>query len=341
MAQRVRVNLVPDAIQDPFKHAAYADQIEDNIALKKLHYLKAINLYKNGCISDWHIKYVDCLISLGQLRSAYNHVGHYHQNVRGWTNLILRKAANYHFQQKRYFIAVQLYKQINNNMIWRKGLNFKIGICYKHLHKYKESLKHLKRYLRQQGEDKKNIITYIHLADVYEQKLKYKKALDIYNTKLTQKDIETHQLFTKIGVCYFKINDFEKSLFYFNKQPISEDINVTKQQKININVCRFYKGYIYSRKCEMFDDALKCFKCIDCKILPSKHGSIDNELGYVYFKLKEFDLSLKYYKNDTKNNKNNYFALISIAIIYSEKGNYRMSLKYYKSIHSMIKKSEL
>eukprot|EP01083_Nonionella_stella_P204372 745072_1 len=150
--------------KDPFKHAAYADTIED-IESKTSHYLQAIHLY-NGCISDWHLKYLNGLISMRHYKTAYNHIALHHKNVRGLDNPLLIKAANYQFKHKHYFIACKLYEKVNNNMIWKKRLNHKLAMCYKQTGKFTQSIKYFKRHLRQQAEDQGSIQTYKGPASV-------------------------------------------------------------------------------------------------------------------------------------------------------------------------------
>ena len=356
---------------DPFLNAAYADTIKHNLQLKKSYYLRAIQLYRDGCISSWHLKYVNCLIQMRQFRTAYLHIGKHNKTVRGFENPILIKAANYHFSIKRYEIAMQLYSKINYNMIWRKKLNFKVALCFKYMGKHQEAAKYLKRHLRQQGEDKKSILTLIHLANVYCHRGKFQKALDIYTEKFTEKDMRQHALFTDIGVCYFKLNDFEislshlnKQLSYFNNPSDKENINVNNNNHQNANnndannydkaiktsICLFYKGLIYSKKCGMYLKAINCFNGVDPRLLSlwamngNKCNSVDLEIANCYFQLgsKYFDLSLKFYQKYLGTNPEKpYNALMKMALIYTKQGSHRQALVLYKKVQSRVYHSKL
>ena len=111
-----------------------------------------------------------------------------------------------------------------------------------------------------------------------------------------------------------------------NMQLAYEDIqfleSINKNKYPNVNALKFIlflKGAIFSSFTE-YDKAVHYY--LESANLRNPESALYNNVGNIFFKIKEYRLALKYLNKALKQNPTNPFVDVLKALIYTEKGNY-------------------
>jgi len=156
-------------------------------------------------------------------------------------------------------------------------------------------------------------------------------------------------VYMAMGSTYYELNDYENSIKYF-LLAIEKNNNFTaamvslglvyqvnlknnklamyyyeKAVKLKDNEGMYYLAKLY-KKLKEINLSIKYFKMA----IENKHQNAILELAILYhFDLKDFDLAIKYYKIAIK--ENNTFAMRNLAFLYSNEFNdFDLTIKYYK-----------
>ena len=150
----------------------------------------------------------------------------------------------------------------------------------------------------------------LKLAETYEYNNDFKNALGVY---IRIQSNEPHIL-NKIGMCYFRLNKFEMAIKNFEKilpllkNPIPDLLN-------NI-------GFCYS-KIRDYETALKYYTQSN----NIKHNKNNYKiLGDIYFYMKKYDLSIKYYNKAGDNN----IILYNKCFPYLAQKNFKIGFELYE-----------
>lgn len=186
---------------------------------------------------------------------------------------------------------------------------------------------------------------YENLAICYEERGDYDKAITYYEKVLAiriakwgEEDIDVSGTYLNIGGCMRSSKQFSKALFYLQKS-----LNIRKKHfgtELHPKVAHVYNnlGLCYKsddqleKALEMFNKSLE----IKNKTLAPQHPTVwesNDNLGDTYFKKKNYDVALEYYKSLVKTSVSDAdlaATYTQIGQCYEKKGNFREALIFQK-----------
>jgi tetratricopeptide (TPR) repeat protein len=161
---------------------------------------------------------------------------------------------------------------------------------------------------------------------LYEQK-EYTAALEEYHRVLNEHP-DIHQLYDKIGLCYYRLDELDKAIEYFElmltKEPQSQDT------LINLSAIYLERGNL--------EEGMKYFNQIDESSIKDK-GLFYN-IGILLFKKGQIDLAIKYLSNSIVLDPNYVDAYYQLALANLNKGQMEEAKENFNKVIELAPASE-
>ncbi len=161
---------------------------------------------------------------------------------------------------------------------------------------------------------------------LYQQK-KYDEALKEYQRILAENP-DLYQVYDKIGLCYYRLNDLENATEAFKlmleKEPQSQDT------LINLSAIYFEKGDL--------EEGMKYFKHLDEKRL--QDPSIFYNIGILLFKNRQTDMAIDYLEKCIAVDPRYVNGYYQLALVYLNKGDLEEAKKNLKKVIKLVPESE-
>merc|ERR1719384_649980 len=221
------------------------------------------------------------------------------------------KVANHKFSHDAYSEALEMYKNINFNEEYVKGIYLNIAFCYQHLNEPQKALECYYKHLNDNVDDE-YCIHNIAVLEYYHQN--YSKALRMYK-KMSLEHIVQHLLYFNVGICYLQQKEYQDAMCCFYKH-LSLNTNRNREN------CFISMAWIYTNE---FNDNSKA---LDIYINKLNDGvifkkNLEFDVAFNYQQMGRYKKALKYYKKYLKKNKNDINTLQNIAWIKINKmGNF-------------------
>ena len=162
---------------------------------------------------------------------------------------------------------------------------------------------------------------------LYQQK-KYDDALKEYQKVLAENQ-DLYQVYDKIGLCYYRLNDTENAIEAFKlmleKEPQSQDT------LINLSAIHFEKGDL--------EEGMKYFKQLEEKGLIDP--SIFYNIGILLFKNRQIDIAIDYLEKCIAMDPMYVNGYYQLALVYLNKGDLEEAKKNLKKIIELAPESEI
>jgi len=161
---------------------------------------------------------------------------------------------------------------------------------------------------------------------LYHQK-KYDEALEEYQRVLAENQ-DLYQVYDKIGLCYYRLNDLENAIKSFNlmleKEPQSQGT------LINLSAIYFEKGDL--------EEGMKYFKQLDEKSL--KDPGIFYNIGILLFKNRQIDMAIDYLQKCLAVDPTYVNGYYQLALVNLNKGDLEEAKKNLKKVIELAPESE-
>ncbi|MEC7245256.1 MAG: tetratricopeptide repeat protein, partial [Bacteroidota bacterium] len=175
---------------------------------------------------------------------------------------------------------------LNMNVELREKIFLQLGYSYFNLNEYLNASKYLKNYLDSKNNkfSSKDIDPILRLADSYYASKNFNSSIKYYNTALQNSDINRNYIIYQIGLCYFGLDDFTKSIEYMDKVILNSEKSLDDD-------AIFRKAQIYFENSE-FDKSIINYNLIIDEYKYSEYipYSFLNR-ATSYFNLKSYDQS--------------------------------------------------
>ena len=175
---------------------------------------------------------------------------------------------------------------LNMNVELREKIFLQLGYSYFNLNEYLNASKYLKNYLDSKDNkfSSKDIDPILRLADSYYASKNFNSSIKYYNTALQNSDINRNYIIYQIGLCYFGLDDFTKSIEYMDKVILNSEKSLDDD-------AIFRKAQIYFENSE-FDKSIINYNLIIDEYKYSEYipYSFLNR-ATSYFNLKSYDQS--------------------------------------------------
>lgn len=173
---------------------------------------------------------------------------------------------------------------LNMNVELRKKIFLQLGYSYFNLNEYLNASKYLKNYvdLKDNKLSSKDIDPILRLADSYYASKNFNSSIKYYNTALQNSDINRNYIIYQIGLCYYGLDDFTKSIDYMDKV-------ISNSEKSLDDDAIFRKAQIYFENSE-FDKSIINYNLIIDEYKYSEYISYSFlNRATSYFNLKSYD----------------------------------------------------
>ena len=173
---------------------------------------------------------------------------------------------------------------LNMNVELRKKIFLQLGYSYFNLNEYLNASKYLKNYLdlKDNKVSSKDIDPILRLADSYYASKNFNSSIKYYNTALQNSDINRNYIIYQIGLCYYGLDDFTKSIDYMDKV-------ISNSEKSLDDDAIFRKAQIYFENSE-FDKSIINYNLIIDEYKYSEYISYSFlNRATSYFNLKSYD----------------------------------------------------
>ena len=173
---------------------------------------------------------------------------------------------------------------LNMNVELRKKIFLQLGYSYFNLNEYLNSSKYLKNYLdlKDNKLSSKDIDPILRLADSYYASKSFNSSIKYYNTALQNSDINRNYIIYQIGLCYYGLDDFTKSIEYMDKVILNSEKSLDDD-------AIFRKAQIYFENSE-FDKSIINYNLIIDEYKYSEYISYSFlNRATSYFNLKSYD----------------------------------------------------
>lgn len=173
---------------------------------------------------------------------------------------------------------------LNMNVELRKKIFLQLGYSYFNLNEYLNASKYLKNYLdlKDNKVSSKDIDPILRLADSYYASKNFNSSIKYYNTALQNSDINRNYIIYQIGLCYYGLDDFTKSIEYMDKVILNSEKSLDDD-------AIFRKAQIYFENSE-FDKSIINYKLIIDEYNYSEYISYSFlNRATSYFNLKSYD----------------------------------------------------
>jgi tetratricopeptide (TPR) repeat protein len=161
---------------------------------------------------------------------------------------------------------------------------------------------------------------------LYQQK-KYDEALREYQRVLTENQ-DLYQVYDKIGLCYYRLNDIENAIEAFKlmleKEPQSQDT------LINLSAIYFEKGDL--------EEGMKYFELLDETSL--EDPSMFYNIGILLFKNRKIDMAIDYLQKCLAVDPMYVNGYYQLALVYLNKGDLEEAKKNLKKVIKLAPESE-
>ena len=175
---------------------------------------------------------------------------------------------------------------LNMNVELREKIFLQLGYSYFNLNEYLNASKYLKNYLDSKDNkfSSKDIDPILRLADSYYASKNFNSSIKYYNTALQNSDINRNYIIYQIGLCYYGLDDFTKSIEYMDKVILNSEKSLDDD-------AIFRKAQIYFENSE-FDKSIINYNLIIDEYKYSEYipYSFLNR-ATSYFNLKSYDQS--------------------------------------------------
>ena len=175
---------------------------------------------------------------------------------------------------------------LNMNVELREKIFLQLGYSYFNLNEYLNASKYLRSYLdlKDNKLSSKDIDPILRLADSYYASKNFNSSIKYYNTALQNSDINRNYIIYQIGLCYFGLDDFTKSIEYMDKVILNSEKSLDDD-------AIFRKAQIYFENSE-FDKSIINYNLIIDEYKYSEYipYSFLNR-ATSYFNLKSYDQS--------------------------------------------------
>ncbi len=172
----------------------------------------------------------------------------------------------------------------NMNVELRKKIFLQLGYSYFNLNEYLNASKYLKNYLdlKDNKLSSKDIDPILRLADSYYASKNFNSSIKYYNTALQNSDINRNYIIYQIGLCYYGLDDFTKSIDYMDKVILNSEKSLDDD-------AIFRKAQIYFENSE-FDKSIINYNLIIDEYKYSEYISYSFlNRATSYFNLKSYD----------------------------------------------------
>lgn len=173
---------------------------------------------------------------------------------------------------------------LNMNVELRKKIFLQLGYSYFNLNDYLNASKYLKNYLDliDNKLSSKDIDPILRLADSYYASKNFNSSIKYYNTALQNSDINRNYIIYQIGLCYYGLDDFTKSIDYMDKVILNSEKSLDDD-------AIFRKAQIYFENSE-FDKSIINYNLIIDEYKYSEYISYSFlNRATSYFNLKSYD----------------------------------------------------
>ena len=173
---------------------------------------------------------------------------------------------------------------LNMNVELRKKIFLQLGYSYFNLNEYLNASKYLKNYLdlKDNKFSSKDIDPILRLADSYYASKNFNSSIKYYNTALQNSDINRNYIIYQIGLCYYGLDDFTKSIDYMDKVILNSEKSLDDD-------AIFRKAQIYFENSE-FDKSIINYNLIIDEYKYSEYISYSFlNRATSYFNLKSYD----------------------------------------------------
>ena len=173
---------------------------------------------------------------------------------------------------------------LNMNVELRKKIFLQLGYSYFNLNEYLNASKYLKNYLdlKDNKLSSKDIDPILRLADSYYASKSFNSSIKYYNTALQNSDINRNYIIYQIGLCYYGLDDFTKSIDYMDKVILNSEKSLDDD-------AIFRKAQIYFENSE-FDKSIINYNLIIDEYKYSEYISYSFlNRATSYFNLKSYD----------------------------------------------------
>lgn len=173
---------------------------------------------------------------------------------------------------------------LNMNVELRKKIFLQLGYSYFNLNEYLNASKYLKNYLdlKDNKLSSKDIDPILRLADSYYASKNFNSSIKYYNTALQNSDINRNYIIYQIGLCYYGLDDFTKSIDYMDKVILNSEKSLDDD-------AIFRKAQIYFENSE-FDKSIINYNLIIDEYKYSEYISYSFlNRATSYFNLKSYD----------------------------------------------------
>lgn len=173
---------------------------------------------------------------------------------------------------------------LNMNVELRKKIFLQLGYSYFNLNEYLNASKYLKNYLdlKDKKLSSKDIDPILRLADSYYASKNFNSSIKYYNTALQNSDINRNYIIYQIGLCYYGLDDFTKSIEYMDKVILNSEKSLDDD-------AIFRKAQIYFENSE-FDKSIINYNLIIDEYKYSEYISYSFlNRATSYFNLKSYD----------------------------------------------------
>ena len=249
--------------------------------------------------------------------------------------------------KKHYYDAIEAFENvITKNEKSYKAYNL-IGVCYLSLEEYEKSIPYFKKSLDINNKYHK---AYKNLGNAYFQLKDYKNALENFNFAINISD--ENDLYNKVGICYYHIGDNDKSIEYLNMATKNNDMDLDTYKIVfelymsndDYDNALYFAKKLYDIEPDFYYDkiysVLKIYfekenynKIIDQFDNINIFNSLEyyNILAISAYKIKEYDISIKYYELMIVNYKNelHFDVYNNLAILYYFKKDFNKMLETY------------
>ncbi len=165
------------------------------------------------------------------------------------------------------------------------------------------------------------------IGDALYQQKKYDEALKEYQRILAENQ-DLYQVYDKIGLCYYRLNDLENATEAFKlmleKEPKSQDT------LINLSAIYFEKGDL--------EEGMKYFKQLDEKSL--EDPSIFYNIGILLFENRQIDMAIDYLEKCIAVDRMYVNGYYQLALACLNKGDLEEAKKNLKKVIELAPESE-
>jgi len=250
--------------------------------------------------------------------------------------------------------AEKIFKIVLENNRNKKNLNSYMSKHYLGLFTKKIHLKFHYHFIENNllflGKTKSSLQTYLELASRFIYVCQYKKAIEIL-TLLLKHNIKNAMVYYYLGYCNIKLNQIEKSRYYYklavketqdyvfpHRTEEIEILNTAIKNNPMDSHARYFLGNLLYYKGRVDEAIQEWEKSLE---LGNNYSILCRNLGFAYWKSKkDFKSAVYYYKKSIEIDSFNIKAYFELNEIYRLTNNNKDREKLFKDIPEKLKKNE-